>query len=204
MPFIINKRILLMEHKDLEEARTNPDFLKYLETKEVEVIENEDLVGLYDVLDNLLILDLDDNRINKVYETILKVAFEGVEDRLNDGSKLELLNEDIYFIRAFYEHAIEKWSNGDFDGAKALFFILSRIIEDKKLVRSIKVHLLACAKSLDMDEFYKTQVSTTQMEDDEAYGYFIINFNFDTKEYINNNKELFGDLLEELGHLLDQ
>ncbi len=191
-----------MENNDLQDARTNPEFLQFLENKEKDVIENEDLEGLYEVLDNLLILDLEETRINKVYETILKVAFESMEDRLNDGSKLSLLNDDIYLIRAFYEHAIEKWSNNDFDGAKALFFILSRVIEDKKLSSSIKIHLLAVAKKSDMDKFYEEQVSTTQMEEDEKYGYFIMNFNFETKEYISENKELLGDLLEELGHLL--
>lgn len=191
-----------MESKDLQEARTNPEFLSYLEIKEKEAIENEDLTGLYDVLDNLLILDLDEQRINKVYGTILKVAFEGIEDRLNDDMKLNILNEDIYFIRAFYEHAIEKWSTGNFDGAKQLFFILSRIIEDKKLVSSMKIHLIAVAKETDMDNFYETQVSKKQMDEDEHYGYFIVNFNFETKGYISNNRELLGTLLDELGHLL--
>jgi len=191
-----------MESKDLQEARTNPEFLSYLEIKEKEAIENEDLTGLYDVLDNLLILDLDEQRINKVYGTILKVAFEGIEDRLNDDMKLNILNEDIYFIRAFYEHAIEKWSTGNFDGAKQLFFILSRIIEDKKLVSSMKIHLIAVAKETDMDNFYETQVSKKQMDEDEHYGYFIVNFNFETKGYIGNNRELLGTLLDELGHLL--
>lgn len=192
-----------MENKDLQEARTNPEFLKYLKTKESEVIKNEDLAGLYDVLDNLLILDLDENRINKVYETLLKVAFEKIEARLsNDNGKLSLMNEDIYFIRAFYEHAIEKWSMGNFEGAKQLFFILTQIVEDKKLSNSIKVHLLAVTKQLDMDEFYEQQVSKTQIENSEQYGYFIINFNFDTQNYLDDNKKLFEELSEELGYLV--
>ena len=191
-----------MENKELHEARTNPEFLQFLEEKEQSSITNEDLGGLYEVLDNLLILDLSEDRVNKVYETILRVAFEGMEDRLLDDSKLSLMNDDIYFIRAFYEHAIEKWSTGNFEGAKQLLFILSQIIDDKKLSSSIKVHLLAVAKELDMDEFYEKQVSVTQMEDDEQYGYFIINFNFETKDYIKDNKELLGQLTDELGHLL--
>lgn len=191
-----------MENKDLEEARTNPEFLNYLETKEKEAIAKEDLEGLYEVLDNLLVLDIDEQRVNKVYETILRVAFESMEDRLLDDSKLNLLNEDIYLIRAFYEHAIEKWSIGNFDGAKQLFYILTAIVEDKKLTSALKVHLIATAKSLDMDDFYEDQVSTTQMDEDTHYGYFIINFNFDTKKYISENKELLGNLIDELGHLL--
>ncbi len=191
-----------MENNELLEARTNPEFLKYLENKEIEVMANEDLEGLYEVLDNLLILDLDEQRVNKVYETILRVAFEGIEDRLNDTKKLNILNEDIYYIRAFYEHAIEKWSQSDFEGATQLFFILSQITEDTKLTNSFKIHLIACAKQIDMDEFYNSSVSKEQMEDDEVYGYFIVNFTFPTKEYINQNKDLLGTLLDDLGHMI--
>ena len=193
-----------MKQEELESARTNPEFLKYLEKKESDAIENENLEALYETLDNLLILDLDHNRINKVYETILKVAFETIEDRLNDGGKLNILSDDIYLIRAFYEHAVEKWSNENYDGAKQLFFILSRIVEDKKLAGAIKIHLIASSKSIDMDKFYDTLVSKEQMADDEIYGYFIVNFNIDTKEYINENKEILGELLDELGHLLGE
>ncbi len=191
-----------MNTNELQEARTNPDFLKYLETREQEAIANENLEMLYEVLDNLLILDLDESRVNKVYETILRVAFETIEDRLNDGGKLSLLNDDIYLVRAFYEHAIEKWSTENFEGAKQLFFILSRIIEDKKLSSAIKIHLIACSQSMDMDKFYDTLVHKEQMEEDEVYGYFIVNFQVDTKEYISENRELLGNLLDELGHIL--
>ncbi len=191
-----------MNSKELDDARTNPEFLGYLETRESEAMESGNLEILYEVLDNLLILDLDESRINKVYETILKVAFEHIEDRLNEGGKLSLENDDIYLVRAVYEHAIEKWSNNNFQGAKELFFILSRITEDKKLASAIKMKLIACAKESDMDEFYDKLVSKDQLEDDEIYGYFIINFKVDTKEYINENKEVLGNILDELGHML--
>ncbi len=191
-----------MNQKELENARTNPEFLQYLEKKEAEAIANEDLVTLYETLDTLLILDLDEKRIDKVYETILRVVFETIEDRLNDGGKLNLLSDDIYLIRAFYEHAVEKWSCENYDGAKQLFFILSRIIEDKKLSSAIKIHLIACSKSINMDTFYGTLVSKEQIADDDIYGYFIVNFQVDTKQYISENKEILGNLLDELGHLL--
>jgi len=125
-----------------------------------------------------------------------------MDERLMDNSKLSLLNDDLYFIRAFYEHAIEKWSTGNFDGAKQLFFILSEIIDDKLLSSSMRVHLLAVSQNIDMNTFYEKQVSVEQMSEDEKYGYFIVNFNFDTKEYLGKNKELLGNLIDELGHLL--
>ncbi len=192
-----------MENNELDEARKNPEFLKFLETKEKEVIENKDIKGLYEVLDNLLILDLEETRINNVYEMILKVAFDDMESQLNSARKIPIENSGIYYVRAFYEHAIEKWSHSNFEGAKQLFFILSNIIEDELLKDTMNVHLIACAKNLDMDTFYDKQVSQTQMQEDEVYGYFIMNFNFNSKEYIKENSKLLDSLSNELNGLLE-
>jgi len=144
-----------MNQEELNQARVNPEFLSYLDEKEIEVMESKSISGLYEVLDTLLVLDLDEQRIHKVYEEILKVSFDQIEERLKGEKKLSLDNDDIYFVRSFYEHAIEKWSLENYDGAKELFFILTQIVEDEKLVDSIAVHLVTCAKNIDMDKFYE-------------------------------------------------
>jgi hypothetical protein len=51
-----------MENNELNEARKNQEFLKYLQKKKLEAITNQDIQSLYEVLDNLLILDLDKKR----------------------------------------------------------------------------------------------------------------------------------------------
>lgn len=192
-----------MKPEELHEARTNPDFLEYLEVKEKEVMESRDIAGLYELLDSLLVLDLDEERVHNVYQEILKVAFDNIETRLKDEKKLSLDDDDIYFIRSFYEHAIEKWSMGNFKGAKELFFILTQICEDEFLVEALNVHLIACAKQSDMDEYYDENVAEEQTYTEEKYGYFILDFNFDKKEYLNNNLKLLQEQFEELKHLLN-
>ncbi|BFU77884.1 hypothetical protein ALC152_10990 [Arcobacter sp. 15-2] len=192
-----------MKPEELHEARTNPDFLEYLEVKEKEVMESRDIAGLYELLDSLLVLDLDEERVHNVYQEILKVAFDNIETRLKDEKKLSLDDDDIYFIRSFYEHAIEKWSMGNFKGAKELFFILTQICEDEFLVEALNVHLIACAKQSDMDEYYDKNVAEEQTYTEEKYGYFILDFNFDKKEYLNNNLKLLQEQFEELKHLLN-
>lgn len=192
-----------MKPEELHEARTNPDFLEYLEVKEKEVMESRDIAGLYELLDSLLVLDLDEERVHNVYQEILKVAFDNIETRLKDEKKLSLDDDDIYFIRSFYEHAIEKWSMGNFKGAKELFFILTQICEDEFLVEALNVHLIACAKQSDMDEYYDENVADEQTYAEEKYGYFILDFNFDKKEYLNNNLKLLQKQFEELKHLLN-
>ena len=167
-----------MNQEELQEARLNPEFLSFLEEKETNALKSKSISELYEVLDSLLILDLDENRIHKVYQEILKISFDKIEDRLKDKNKLSLDNDDIYFIRSFYEHAIEKWSCENYDGAKELFFILSQIVEDEKFVDAVNIHLLACANSKDMDTFYEKDVEHQNEVEEEKYGYFILDFKF--------------------------
>jgi len=192
-----------MEAKELHEARTNPDFLECLQDLESKALESKNLSELYQVLDSLLVLDLDEERVHNVYQEILKAAFEGIEERLKDNKKLSLDNDDIYFIRSFYEHAIEKWSMNNAKGAKELFFILTQICEDELLVEALNVHLIACSKQSDMDAFYEENVLEEQTHSDDKYGYFILDFTFDKKEYLNQHIDLLQEEFEALNHLLN-
>jgi hypothetical protein len=118
-----------------------------------------------------------------------------MELKLKEKS-LNILEDDLYHIRAFCEYAIEKWSQEDFKDATQLFFILSETIEDKKLSNTMKIHLINCASSSNMDIFYGKYVSSQQMEKDEIYGYFIMNFN--TIQYIQDNTALLIQLKKQL------
>lgn len=191
-----------MSPEELHEARTNPEFLEYLKVRENEVIESKSISGLYEVLDTLLVLDMDEQRVHNIYQEILKVSFDKIEERLKEEKKLSLDNDDLYFIRSFYEHAIEKWSMNNFKGAKELFFILTQICEDELLIEALNVHLIATALELDMDSFYDENVLEEQNYQEEKYGYFIIDFNFDKKEYLNQHIDLLQKQFEELNHLL--
>lgn len=192
-----------MEQVELHEARTNPDFLAYLKQREDEVMESQSISGLYEVLDTLLVLDLDEERINRIYQEILKVSFDKIEQRLKENKKLSLDNDDIFFIRSFYEHAVEKWSVQNFKGARELFFILTQIIEDEKLIDSINIHLLSCAKEIDLDDFYERKVDLEAPNSDEKYGYFILDYKFDTKEYLKEHSNLLEEQFNQLKHLLN-
>jgi len=192
-----------MEQSELNQARTNPEFLNFIEQQEAKAIEEESISELYQVLDTLLVLDLDENRVHKVYQEILKVSFENIEDRLEEDTKLSLEGDDIFFLRSFYEHAIEKWSTGDFKGAKELFFILTQIVEDEKLMESFSIHMLTCAQEIDMDSFYENSVAHIIEDNDEKYGYFITRYTFDIKEYLEKNTTSLQEQYEQLKYLLN-
>jgi hypothetical protein len=191
-----------MTQEELNEARKNPDFLKYLNEKETKAIQSNNIADLYEVLDTFLILDLDENKIHSIYTKILELAFERIEKRLKDEKKLDITNDDIFFIRAFYEHSIEKWSYGDFDGAKELFFILTHIVEDKLLQNACAIKMVACHKNEDMESFYETSVLHQESARDENYAYFLLDFTFDVQEYLDTNTKEIEKINDELSHLL--
>ena len=192
-----------MDKEQLQEARTNPDFLKYLEETRVEAISTKNISALYEVLDSFLVLDLDEEKINSVYQHILQISFESVETIVNENRKLKLEGDDLFYVRAFYEHAIEKWSYENFDGAKELIFVLSNITEDEILCNALQIHIIALSKKIDLDSFYEKEVDLESSSEEEKYGYFITNFNYDKREYLENNIKTLEKEYENLKHLLE-
>ena len=192
-----------MDKEQLQEARTNPEFLKYLEETRVDAIATKNISALYEVLDSFLVLDLDEEKINAVYQHILQISFENVEKIVNENRKLKLEGDDLFYVRAFYEHAVEKWSYENFDGAKELIFVLSNITEDELLCSALQVHIVALSKNIDLDSFYEKEVDLNSSTDEEKYGYFITNFNYDKKEYLENNIKTLEKEYENLKHLLE-
>ncbi|MCJ8328140.1 MAG: hypothetical protein MJK08_13690 [Campylobacterales bacterium] len=192
-----------MNQNELNEARTNPEFLTYLDKTRVDAIKTKNIEALYEVLDTMLILDLDENEINTVYEHILTISFDEVDKIVNNGNKLSLDNKDLYLVRSFYEHAIEKWSNEQLDAAQQLFFVLSNIICDNVLIESLNVHVIAIAKGFTLDKFYDEKVNINATPSAEKYAYFIDSFNFETGNYLKENKDILAGEFEKLKHLLD-
>ena len=190
-----------MDKEELHNARTNPDFLKYLEETRVAAIDSRDIGALYEVLDSFLVLDLDENRADEIYQNILKITFEDVE-KIIESRKL-ILKQDLNYVRAFYEHAIEKWSYENNKGAKELLFVLLNILDDTTLCNSLKVHLIALSKGKLLDSFYEDDVDLNTSQDDELYGYFITNFNYDTEEFLKSSNDILEQEYQNLKHLLD-
>ena len=192
-----------MDKEQLNEARTNPDFLKYLEEARVKSIAEKNINVMYETLDSMLILDLDEEKINKLYEEILKTSFENVEKIVNKNEKLKLENENLLYVRAFYEHAIEKWSYDNFDGAKELVFVLANIIDDESLEKALNILLIVLSTRNQLDFFYDTSVDHEKESSEEKYGYFIMNFKFNIDEFLNDNKETLEKEYKNLKHLLE-
>ena len=191
-----------MDKEALFQARTNPDFLKYLEEARVNSMKAGDIGLMYETLDSMLVLDLDENNLNELYQEILKTSFENVDKILNKDEKLDLEGDNLYYVRALYEHAIEKWSHDNFDGAKELIFVLSNIIKDETLEKALNVLIVFLSSKIQLDDFYDTRVDLEADVSDEKYGYFIMNFRFDNQEFLNENKDILEKEYKNLKHLL--
>ena len=192
-----------MDKNELNEARTNPEFLKYLEETRVSSMENKDISAMYETLDSMLDLGLDEEKINSLYEAILITAFENVEKIVNENKKLDLVDNNLLYVRAFYEHAIEKWSYDNFDGAKELVFVLANIIDDEILEQALNVLLVVLAKNISLDDFYETEVNLDTNSSNEKYGYFLVDFKFIPNKFLEENKELLQEQYKRLQPLLD-
>ena len=60
-----------MDKEALFQARTNPDFLKYLEEARVNSMNAQDIGLMYETLDSMLVLDLDEENVNKFKKIFL-------------------------------------------------------------------------------------------------------------------------------------
>ena len=191
-----------MDKEQLFEARTNLDFLKYLEEARINSMKAEDIGLMYETLDSMLVLDLDEEKVNKLYEQILKTSFNNVEKILSKHEKLNLEGDNLLYVRALYEHAIEKWSYDNFDGAKDLIFVLANIVDDVALVKSLNILIVFLSSNIALDDFYDTKVDLESDVEDEKYGYFITVFRFDNDEFLNENKDILDTQYKNLKHLL--
>src|SRR5574344_1594198 len=191
-----------MTNEELNEARKNPDFLKYLEEARLNSIKSKNIELMYETLDSMLVLDLDEEKINSLYNEILKLAFLSVEKLLNKNEKLDLSEPNIFYIRDLYEHAIEKWTNEHFAGAKELLFVIANIIEDDTLKNSIDCMIVFLNKELNFDEFYDGFVDIEAINDDEKYGYFLTNFNFEIALFLKENQNILEEEYKKLQHLI--
>jgi hypothetical protein len=191
-----------MDKEVLFQARTNPDFLKYIEETRINSMKAGDIGLMYETLDSMLVLDLDENDLNELYQEILKTAFSNVEKILNKNEKLTLEGDNLLYVRALYEHAIEKWSHDNFDGAKELIFVIANILEDEVLEKALNILIVFLSSKIQLDDFYDTRVDLEAEVSDEKYGYFIMNFRFDNQEFLNENKDILATEYKKLKHLL--
>jgi hypothetical protein len=184
--------------ENIEEIKQDKKFLKNLKDQEKRALFNHDIVELYEVLDMILLLDLEEDRLENIH--ILKIAFEELKERLDleKPFKIEVL-KDALMMRAIYERAIESWSNDDVETAKDIFLMLYSLTKDEKLKKSFEIHLVTTLKRIYIDDFYEMFVINDDNignEEFSNYDYFLKEFKPEVEQFMLENREILEKEIE--------
>jgi len=158
-----------------------------LKTKILEAQEKSDIASLY-VLEAEAHEVFDEDTLYGFYANILDLALEKLTDTLESHKKLDLNEvQDFATSRALYEYAMEHYSAGQIKDASALFEVLSGMTNDDKFSWSLKLHWLAAAEDMSLDDFMEqlADIDVTQ-----ANGTFYISgFKKEAQKLLDNAQQ---------------
>jgi hypothetical protein len=174
----------------IEDAKTNQSFLDELDRLEEEGRQTEKIEKLYDVLDALLFIEGDEDRINALYGTILELAFDHVANAIEAERHFDLNDlADHYSARALYEHAIEHYSNDNIHEAKDLFLTLAMLSEYAPFVGAMQIHFVAAATHVKFSKFLREFVDQEAVKEEEGTA-FIMHFKDHAGAYLQEHKDV--------------
>ncbi len=184
---------------DIEALKENREFLANLVLLEEEMREQKSLQKGYQLLDALLLIASDEEKINELFTFIIKEAFDRLAERLSQQKGFEMLSdEDLFTVRAIYEHAIERYSEHDMKGAKEFFLILNAMVDDARLKDAMMVHLLSVMQGLDFDTFIEEVADTSRYDEHDRLAYFLLFFKIDTEKFLAEHIALADKAKEEM------
>ena len=187
------------EEIDIEALKQNEEFLANLVLLEEEMREEKSIQKGYQLLDALLLVSEDEDRINEVFTFILKEAFDKLAEYLSQQRGFDLAKEEeLFTARAIYEHAIERYSENDTKGAKELFQVLHYMVDDARLKDAMMVHAVSVMQGRDFDTFISEIADTGKYDENDRLGYFLLFFKIDPKVYLEENSDLAEQAREEL------
>ena len=154
----------------------------------------ETLQELYALLDRFLAEDVEAEALDEVYEKIMDLSFARLGDLLVEGERFDLKNpEDLFALRGVYEHALQRWDEGDFRGAAELFGVLAHMVDDEELKKSFLLSLALAAQKESMDRFLDEFVDLQN-----ARGFFFVPRKEKAEEYLKKHSRLIESELEKI------
>ncbi|WP_201353768.1 hypothetical protein [Hydrogenimonas urashimensis] len=188
-----------MNENEFEDLKNNPAFMMELANREEAAVKAKDVVGMYDVLDTSVMLNLSAERLDRIYTEILQTVFDRLADKLTKEEFFDIGQpEDLYTLRGIYEHGIERYSENDFKGAKEIFLILHYTANDETLSEAMMPHIAAAASQMKFDDFIDELVDTKNPNDSETYGFFLTNFKPSVEGFLKEKKDVLENALKEL------
>ncbi len=127
-----------------------------LKTRVLEAQQKSDIASLY-ILEQEAHEVFDEETLHGFYANILDLALEKLTETLESHRKMDMSEvQDFATTRALYEYAMEHYSAGQIKDASALFEVLSGMTNDDKFSWSLKLHWLASAENITIDDFMET------------------------------------------------
>lgn len=187
------------EELDIEALKKNPEFMANLVLLEEEMNEQKSILKGYQLLDALLLVSEDEDKINDIFTFILREAFDTLAEYLSQQRGFDLdKEEELFTARAIYEHAIERYSENDKKGSKELFQVLHYMVDDQRLKDSMMVHAISVMKGKSFDTFITDIADTQKYDVTDKLAYFLLNFKIDTAKFLKENSDLVAKAQDEL------
>ncbi len=184
---------------DIEALKNNKDFLANLTLFEEEMREEKSIAKAYQLLDTLLLVSEDEEKINEIFSFILGEAFEMLAEKLSNQEGFDLSkSEELFTARAIYEHAIERYSENDLKGAKELFEILYHMADDERLKEAMLVHAVCVMQGKDFDTFIAQIADTSRYDETERLAYFILYFQIEIKAFLGEQEAFVAQVHNDL------
>ncbi|WP_456323283.1 hypothetical protein [Hydrogenimonas sp.] len=189
----------MMQTGEFEDLKKNPEFMMELANKEEKAVKAKDIVGMYDVLDTSVMLDLSSERLDRIYTEILQTVFDRLAEKLSAQEFFDIGDKrDLYTMRGIYEHGIERYSDNDFKGAKEIFLILHHTANDETISKAMMPHIAAAASQMKFDDFIDELVDVDNPNQSETYGFFLTNFKPSVEGFMKEKSEVLQGAMNEL------
>ncbi len=190
------------EEIDIEALKSNKDFQANLLLLEDEMNDQKSIQKGYQLLDALLLVSDDEDKINEVFTFILREAFDRLAEYISQQKGFDVTKEEeLFTARAIYEHAIERYSENDMQGAKELFVLLHYMVDESRLKDAMMVHAVSILKGKDFDTFIEEIADTSRYDPDDSLAYFLLFFKIDVEEFLDDNSLLVAKAEDELKKL---
>jgi len=160
------------------------DKVEKLKTKVLEAQEKSDIASLY-ILEQEAHETFDEETLQGFYANILDLALEKLTDTLESHRKMNMNEvQDFATTRALYEYAMEHYSAGEIKDASALFEVLSGMTNDDKFSWSLKLHWLASAENITIDDFMDTLADIEVTQANQTF--YISGFTKEAQKLLDN------------------
>lgn len=161
--------------------------IEELKAKVLEAQTKSDIASLY-VLEQEAQENFDEETLHAFYSNILDMALENLTNTLESHRKMDLNEvQDFATSRALYEYAMEHYSAGQIQDASALFEVLSGMTSDDKFSWALKLHWLAAAENISLDDFMSGIADIEATQTNRTF--YISGFTKEAQKLLDNAKQ---------------